>query len=95
MLKNSDVAPRIHAIGRPGFTAHAPETIGRTRPSEPCGESLNGNAVATTRRRTDLVVGQLLGLGNEDGAADFTLGVRKQVSVVLDHLVDCKAETET
>ena len=58
------------------------------------GESKRKGEV-TTLRLTDLVVGQLLRLRNENSAANFTLGVRKQVTVFLDHLVDCKAETKT
>lgn len=37
---------------------------------------------------------QLLRLRNEDGAAHFALRVRKQVAVLLYHLIHCREEKE-
>jgi len=40
--------------------------------------------------RTDLIMSQLLRFRNEDSTADFTLGVGKQVAVLLYHLIYCR-----
>lgn len=39
-----------------------------------------------------LVMGQLLGLRDQQGAADFTLGVGEETLILLDHMLHCRGE---
>ena len=42
-----------------------------------------------------LVVSQLLGLRNEQGAAHLTLGAGEETLILLDHVLHCREENET